>query len=302
VSGAYGACDVMAHVTDALDRRHAARVSALIAQLTANWGAHCLSEYAFANLWLFRREHDYQFLEGDWPVVRGHTYDGILHAMPLFPLEYAPFTVIDTLLTQHEVLYPVPTAVIQRLDPARYAFSACRDDADYLYPADHFRYYRGTLLNKKRNLMKQLLRKHHVTAVPYGAAWTSMAREVLAGWMHDKGKSRGDADERACHEALIYGPGLGLWGFVYRVDGDPAGFVLAEPLTSGVHVVRFAKSRSAYKGLAQYMFHHLCTEGSVNLAWLNFEQDLGLANFRQTKQSYAPVALLDKWRVRLRLT
>jgi hypothetical protein len=34
--------------------------------------------------------------------------------------------------------------------------------------------------------------------------------------------------------------------------------------------------------------------------WLNFEQDMGLANFRRTKLSYRPVALLSKFRVRLR--
>jgi len=284
----------------ALDHEHAERVTAQMAQLTAEWGAHCLSEYAFANLWLFRREHGYQFVDGDWPVISGYTYDDVHHAMPLFALEHAPSAVIDALLQRYAVLYPVPTAVVQRLDPARYAFSACRSDADYLYPADHFRYYRGTRLHKKRNLMHQLLRDHRVTAEPYGPSWMPMALQVLAAWMRDKGQAAGGADERACRDALAYAQHLGLWGFGYCVDGDPAGFVLAQPLVPGVHVVRFAKTRHACKGLAQYMFHHVCTAGPADIAWLNFEQDLGLPNFRQTKQSYAPVALLDKWRVRLR--
>jgi hypothetical protein len=34
--------------------------------------------------------------------------------------------------------------------------------------------------------------------------------------------------------------------------------------------------------------------------WLNFEQDMGLANFRRSKLSYQPSALISKFRVRLR--
>ncbi len=45
------------------------------------------------------------------------------------------------------------------------------------------------------------------------------------------------------------------------------------------------------------MFHHFCT-ARPEVQWLNFEQDLGLPNFRQTKQSYQPEALLDKCRLR----
>ena len=290
----------MSHTPQALELAHAAQVGALIEAVTSGWGEACLSEYAFANLWLFRREHRYRFTDGDWPLISGHTYDGTHHAMPLFALDQTPVAVIDDLLDRHDCLYPVPAETALRLDPDRYALSANRDDADYLYPADHFRHYRGRLLNKKRNLMKQLLRDHRVEAEPYSPAWEADALDVLAGWMSDKGKLAGSADERPCRDVLANAQALGLWGFGYRVDGSAGGFVLAERLAPGVHAVRFAKSRDTFKGLAQYMFHHLATHGPADLAWLNFEQDLGLPNFRQTKLSYQPTGLLDKWRVQRR--
>jgi hypothetical protein len=34
--------------------------------------------------------------------------------------------------------------------------------------------------------------------------------------------------------------------------------------------------------------------------WLNFKQDLGLANLKRTRLSYQPNALLPKFRARLR--
>jgi hypothetical protein len=64
--------------------------------------------------------------------------------------------------------------------------------------------------------------------------------------------------------------------------------------------MRFAKGRNAFKGIYQYMFHHFCTHFDRTVKWLNFEQDMGLANFRRTKLSYRPAALLSKFRVRLR--
>ena len=75
--------------------------------------------------------------------------------------------------------------------------------------------------------------------------------------------------------------------------------MLAEPLAPGVVVMRFAKALDAYKGLYQHMFQHYART-QADVQWLNFEQDLGLANFRQTKLSYQPAQLLAKHRVTLR--
>mgnify|MGYP000555974936 CR=1 FL=1 len=279
-----------------LECAHAARVSPLIRELAVGSHEHCLSEYSFTNLWLYRREHRYRFMDSPWPYISGLTYDGVHHAMPLFSLNSAPSEVLDDLLRAHDCLYPVPLRQVRQLNPARYQSIANRDDADYLYPADQFRHYRGALLHKKRNLMNQLLKSHRVQAEPYGAGWHAQALMVLNGWMQDKGKLEGSADAQPCMDALAEAATLGLQGFGYTVDGEPGGFVLAEALQPGVYAMRFAKSLHRFKGLAQYMFHHFCSE-RTEANWLNFEQDLGLLNFRQTKQSYQPQALLDKFRV-----
>lgn len=283
-----------------IELKHGARLSALIASMAEGKHEATLSEFAFANLWLFRREHRYQLVDGDWPVISGYTYDGLHHAMPLFKPDKAPLVVIDGLLDRHDCLYPMAASAAAALTTHGFATSANRDDSDYVYPAAHFQHYRGRRLNKKQNLMNQLRRSHQVEAEPYGADWESHALKVLAGWMHDKKKPADSADERPCRDALAHASALGLWGFGYRVDGIPAGFLLAEQLAPGVHAVRFAKSRNAFNGLAQYMFHHASTHGPAGLAWFNFEQDLGLPNFRHTKLSYQPSALLDKFRVRRR--
>ncbi len=275
-----------------------ARIEAALARCHAGSGQAMLSDLVFSNLYLFRQAHDYRLVEGDWPLISGHTYDGSQHAIPLFDPAHAPAAVLTQILAQHQCLYPLSKRQVATLDSGVFEAVASRDDADYLYAADSFRHYRGVRLIKKRNLMKQFLAAHSVRSVALEAAVLDDARAILAGWMADKGKGQGEADELPCLEALAHASEFGFQGFLHYADAAPAGFVLGQEIQSGVFVMRFAKGLARYKGIAQYMFHHLVM-ATPQLHWLNFEQDMGLANFRRTKLSYQPAALLDKFRVRL---
>lgn len=278
---------------------HAAAIEAALAPRRAQLGRACLSDYAFSNLYLFRAAHAYRYLPGPWPCVAGLTYDGTRHLLPLFDLAAAPDEVLRGLLAQADCFFPVDAATARALQARPVEIEACEADADYLYPADNFRHYRGELLRKKRQLMQQLLRRHEVTSEPLAATGRAAAQALLRTWMQDKGKAQGEADEAPCLEALELLDRFGLEGRLYFADGAPAGFLIAQRLNDEVAVMRFSKGSDAYKGIYQYMFHDHAMR-HPELAWLNFEQDLGLPNFRQTKRSYAPAALLTKYRVRCR--
>eukprot|EP01032_Pedospumella_encystans_P016282 gene16283-18580_t len=268
-----------------------------LAQRLAGLGEHALADLSYSNLWLFRRPHDYRYHAGPWPCISGQSYDGQRHALPLFDVREASAEVVDALLARFACLYPLSAREAGHFDPARYRIETQRDDADYLYSAEQFRRYPGRLLQKKRNLMAQLQALHCVTAQPYTLALQGDALQVLQGWLGDKGKAAGAADDLPCREALALASQLGLSGFVYWADAQPAGFLLAETVQPGVVVVRFAKALVNCKGMAQYMFHHFALTAPGPVQWLNFEQDMGLANFRRTKLSYQPAQLIQKWRI-----
>ncbi len=285
---------------EALTLAHRAELEPLLA---ARWSGadppeHTLSDPWFANLYLFRAVHDWRLRRGPLACISGRGYDGARLLVPLFDLATASDAGLRGLLQDHDAFAPLGSAQAARLDPARFVFSSSRDDADYLYPAGNFLHYRGTALHKKRNLVKQLQAAHRVEGVPYTEALADEAQAVLHGWMQAKSKSPGEADHAACTEALSLSSTLGLQGFLHRIAGQPVGFVLAQPLAPGVAVMRFAKGLDAFKGIYQHMFQHFC-RATPALRWLNFENDMGLANFRRTKLSYRPAALLDKVRVGL---
>ena len=69
--------------------------------------------------------------------------------------------------------------------------------------------------------MKQLLAAHKLRSRPYAPDLRSDALAVLEGWMQDKGKGEGEADQAACAEALQRAMEFRLEGFVHYASGRP---------------------------------------------------------------------------------
>lgn len=276
------------------------RIDAALAALREGSGEHCLSDHAFSNLYLFRAAHNYRFIDGEWPGIAGRAYDGTPHFMPLFAPRCAPLDVLSELIEAHGCLYPVAARDAAELPDNVFIATASVDDADYLYEAGTFVDYPGRSLAKKRNLVRQFLAAHEPSCKPFTPALADAARSVLQGWFTHKGKARGEADDAACLDAIDHAARFGLEGLVYFVGDLAVGFVLAQELQPGVLAMRFAKGLDSHVGIYPYMFQHFCRHCTREVAWLNFEQDMGIPGFRRSKRSYQPAALLPKWRIGLR--
>lgn len=280
-----------------LDLAHEAEIEARLAALRGGLGRACLSDFAFSNLYLFRAAHAYRYLPGAMPCVAGISYDGVRHLLPLFDLAHVAVADLHDLLDGYDCFFPVSGDAAARFPADRFSLSASVDDADYLYPADNFRHYRGDVLRKKRQLMQQLLDAARVEVHPLNPRRMEDALQVHARWLRDKDKTAGDADDAACREALRMSAHFRFDSMVFYANGEPAGFLMTQRITPQLAVMRFAKGIDAWKGIYQYMFHWYCVQ-RPELQWINFEQDMGLANFRQTKRSYLPCAMVEKVRVK----
>lgn len=266
-------------------------------------GERCFSELTFSNLFLFRAVHEHRPVQGPWPGIAGIGYDGARYLLPLFDPIDVPAFVLRQLMADHGYLYPLDEHQAHVLVSRGFISTQCRNDADYLYQANQFLDYPGRALAKKRNQVRQLLAKCNPTALPYGLALEGVAHEVLSGWMTQKGKISGEADEDACLEALSMAEQLRLQGFVYFDGERPIGFILGQILEPGVIAIRFAKGLDSYAGIYPYMFSHLSRQFEVHFGhpvhWMNFEQDMGNVGMRRSKMSFMPTALVAKWRVSL---
>ena len=270
---------------------HRAMLSPLIAALGTS-----LSEYSFANLFLFRQAHAYWVVAEPLVHILGTTYDGLRHAMPLVPVAALDRSAVSILLRQADMLYPIAEgerAAAERLGLTAAAKDA---DADYLYAADRLAALQGGALKRKRSQANAFDVAENPVTLPLGPETEAAALAILDGWLADVGRAPVATDYTACREALKHRAALGLEGLVVLSrDGTPLGFLMAGGLADGSKAVHFAKGRRAHAGVYPWMFARFAAR--CDAARLNFEQDLGKPGFAQAKRAFDPIARLAKYRL-----
>lgn len=259
-----------------------------------------LSEYSFANLYLFRENHEYEVVLGDHLFLRGRTFDGHVYVMPTEHIDRMGSACIEEQLREAEFLFPIPESWLDRFPPDRFTTDFHDGDADYLYTVEKMSSYAGRKLHKKRNLLKQFTEAYTHDARPLTNDRLADARYVLDAWKDELGADPASTDYGPCREALQLYDELVLCGGIYYAEGEPAGFVLGEEINDETFVLHFAKARTRFKGVYQYLFNNFAKVLPPKYKYLNLEQDLDKENLRVFKSSYVPDAMVRKARVSLR--
>lgn len=265
-----------------------------------------LSEYSYANLFLFSQKHQYTILEEPEGIfLEGLSYDKKRYLMPLLPLdlpENREYLDRFTLLAkEYDFLFPIPEKWLHLFDETLWEREALEDDADYIYTREKLATYSGRKYHKKRNLVKQHKELYQVHSRPLGEDDISLCVDVIERWAKAYHLATGshDADIDPCLLALNCFNELGLTGCLTIADGEVSGFALGERLSRETYVIHFAKADINYKGSYQYLFQELSSQYvDDEVLFMNMEQDLGLPGLRQTKHSYYPIEMGMKYRIR----
>lgn len=262
-----------------------------------------LSEYSFANLYLFRDKHDYYLItDNENLFLSGITYDGKTFLMPLCDLSEAGneayFTKLIEKAADYDMIYPIPENWLDKFPSDTFEVSYIDDDSDYLYETDTFVSYSGRKLHAKRNLVAQFLRYYKVEILPLNEKNAPLAIEVLNKWQSESGSDKEQTDFIPCLEALRNIETLNQNGQIFLIDGVPKGFVFGERYNKEYCVIHFAKADSRVKGIYQYMFSVFAQNNKeMQCRFINLEQDLGKEGLRTTKKSYHPIKMLHKYRI-----
>jgi hypothetical protein len=261
-----------------------------------------LSEYTFANLYLFRKNHAYEvvFINENDIFIKGKTYDGHVYLMPTTDVRTMEMSTLKELMRSVDFLCPLPEEWLTPFQTDEFEISYAEGDADYVYTVEKMATYAGRNLHKKRNLLKQFLELYPHDAKPLTNDRLDEARFVLKDWMSTSELNPDDTDYAPCLEALDRYEELIICGGIYYADNEPAGFVLGEELNEETFVLHFAKARTKFKGVYQYMFNNFAKILPPKYKYLNLEQDLEKENLRIFKSSYLPDAMIRKARVKLK--
>lgn len=260
-----------------------------------------ISEYSFANLFLFRKIHDYSIVPfAEEIFVKGKTREGLVYWMPTTDPKRWSHQFMKELAGLQVCLYPLPEEWLIYFEAWLDEYSFSEAESDYLFSCSKFASYAGRRLSKKRNLVTQLLARHTVLFRSLSRMDSEDVRKILEHWQRAEKEGKDQTDYYSMMEAFELREILGLQGREYFVDDLPAGLIIGEWLNSRCFVVHFAKARKDFHGLYQWMYQDLAKSIADQAEYINLEQDLGIPQLRQSKHSYQPDRLIHKYLVKLR--
>ncbi len=260
-----------------------------------------ISEYTFANVYLFRQIHQYEVIFEEEVFLKGITRDGFSFLMPTFIPFKTEIEKIIRLLPYVDFLFPIPEQWLSYFDTTLFTSTFIESDSDYLFSIEKIRTYPGRHLNGKRNLVKQFTTSYAVTSFPLTPNRIPEALQVLNRWQSEQKHNMNQTDYFSCQEALERLAELKLVvGHIFYADQQPCAFSLGEKLNECIYAIHFVKAQKNIKGIYQYLYQAVAQLIDENIEFLNFEQDLGYDGIRKAKQSYHPDRMVHKLRLSLR--
>jgi hypothetical protein len=253
-----------------------------------------VSEFTFANLYLFRQDHHYRVsrLPEDRVVLAGK--DG---ETPFFMLPFGlpERTLLDQLFRDFGSMKCVPEPLAEQLEHLDFKISEDRDNFDYLYSRQDLSELTGRKFHKKRNLIKAFLKNYTYTGEPLLESHIPSALQILENWADGR---EDPGDYKAAKEALEKAEQLQLCGGIYYVEERPVAYSLGEENALGKSfIIHFEKTVGDYKGVGQFVNQAFASILPEQYDTVNREQDLGNEGLRRAKHSYKPIGYVKKYRV-----
>lgn len=254
-----------------------------------------VSEFTFANIYLFRRTHNYKIsrLENGLFVITGED-----NGSPFFML---PFGLpgeanLSELFEEFKSMKCVSESQISSLEALGCAVREDRDNFDYLYSREELVHLTGRKFHKKKNLLNLFIKNHECQAKPLLEEYRDDALQIVEQWNLQHG---GPNDSSAAREALGKMWPLQLCGGIFYVEGRPTAYCLGEELALGKSfVLHFEKAvlSDELKGIYQFINQAFASILPEKYETVNREQDLGDAGLRHSKESYKPIGFVKKYR------
>jgi len=165
-----------------------------------------VSEFTFANLYLFRRDHHYRVsrLPGNLILLTGRD-----QGIPFFMLPFGlpEDALLNQLFSGFGSMKCVPEPLAEQLASRGFIVQEDRDNFDYLYSRQALAELTGRKFHKKRNLIKAFLKNYTYTGEPLLESHLPAALQILEDWVEGRDDP---GDYQAAREALLHAEELQL--------------------------------------------------------------------------------------------
>ena len=221
-----------------------------------------------AELRAYAKAHGFPF------VLRGVTAEHLPIIQSIFGNENGSYTVIDE-----------------------------RDHWDYLYAAEKLDTLSGKKLHGKRNHIHRFEAENNWRFAPLAHEDFPACIAMLDEWMANCGEDEQDGidDEyRAICRAFEHYDALGLEGGVLWVEDRLVAFTIGEVISTDTFNVHFEKAYADINGaytMINREFVRYIRARHPQIQWINREDDTGRPSLRQSKLSYRPDRMVEKYKV-----
>ena len=190
--------------------------------------------------------------------------------------------------------------------PGRFSFEPETKYFDYIYRAEKLATYSGKSMHGKKNHCNRFEAENDWHFVPLTRELIPGCLDMLVEW-NEENRDRLDPSISFEHDALIRAfaafEKLGLEGGVLYANGRIVGFSMGEMANEDTFDVHFEKAdinmNGAYPMVCRELTRMLMAKYPA-LQFMNREDDMGLESLRQSKLSYKPEYLLEKYIARVK--
>ena len=180
-----------------------------------------------------------------------------------------------------------------------------RDDDDYIYLREELAELKGRKYHQKKNHLNYFLRTYDWSYEEITPENLEEVREFLVRINGDKLEELPEEwrtilqlESQAIDVLLGFVGTEELFTGLIRVDGKVEAVSIGEyscPISKEAVLVHVEKANPEIRGLYQAINKEFCRHLPDHVIYVNREEDMGMENLRQTKLSYKPVRLAEKY-------
>lgn len=272
------------------------------------------SDLCFANLYCWGRKFETQFaVTPDWLFIRFKDNNG--RNSYLKPIGKGNLKEAIDLIREDHSTYSNPFQIrgltkkmideIEEVMPGQFDYKLNRSVSDYIYTTEKLIHLKGKKLQSKRNHINRFKRENDwkYYSLTNNPALVGECKNMLDQWMEMNKEEKDPSlvyDDYATTLMLENFEYLGLKGGLICVNNEIAAFSIGEPLTEDTIVVHVEKAFTTIHGAYTIINQQFVENEASQYLYVNREEDMGMENLRQAKESYHPDILLEKYNARFK--
>ncbi|SFD05448.1 DUF2156 domain-containing protein [Butyrivibrio sp. YAB3001] len=188
--------------------------------------------------------------------------------------------------------------------PGCFVIEEDRNMAEYVYSENNMAEFPGKYYERRRTEIRSYWRDYG--AVTKVNPMTGNDLDEVSSFAEEWLRSNVTADnevvliteKRCIQRQLDSFDELGLSGTVIRIDGVIKAFCYGTALNDDYYDVLIEKGSRKYPGIYRVLRQESTKLNASSFLFINFEEDVGDMGLREIKESYGPVFMIEKYRVK----